>query len=86
MDRPSPFKWWHFEGEMILLCVRWYLRYALSYRGVEELTLERGTSARLTSPHAPISFGNTTHSPAGLSRWTFSALSPTYGRLHSPLS
>jgi hypothetical protein len=39
---PSPFKWQHFEGEMILLCVRWYLRYALSYRDVEELMRERG--------------------------------------------
>jgi hypothetical protein len=25
-----PFKWRHFEAEIILLCVRWYLRYALS--------------------------------------------------------
>jgi IS6 family transposase len=37
-----PFKWRHFEGEIILLCVRWYLRYALSYRDVEELARERG--------------------------------------------
>jgi IS6 family transposase len=42
MDTPSPFKWRHFEGDMILLCVRWYLRYALSYRDVEELARERG--------------------------------------------
>jgi hypothetical protein len=42
MDTPSPFKWRHFEGDVILLCVRWYLRYALSYRDVEELALERG--------------------------------------------
>ncbi len=27
MSDPSPFKWRHFEGEVILLCVRWYLRY-----------------------------------------------------------
>jgi len=37
-----PFKWRHCEGEIILLCVRWYLRYALSYRDVEELARERG--------------------------------------------
>ena len=42
MSDPSPFKWRHFEGEVILLCVRWYLRYALSYRDVEELMQERG--------------------------------------------
>jgi transposase-like protein len=32
MSKSSPFKWRHFEGDIILLCVRWYLRYALSYR------------------------------------------------------
>ena len=32
MDSPSLFKWWHVEGDMILLGVRWYLRYALSHR------------------------------------------------------
>ena len=26
MSQPSPFKWRHFEAEIILLCVRWYLR------------------------------------------------------------
>jgi IS6 family transposase len=49
MDTPSPFKWRHFEGEMILLCVRWYLRYALSYRDVEELARERGLSVDHTT-------------------------------------
>ena len=42
MSNPSPFKWRHFEAEIILLCVRWYLRYALSYRDLEEMMLERG--------------------------------------------
>ena len=40
----DPFKWRHFQGEIILLCVRWYLRYALSYRGLEEMMNERGLS------------------------------------------
>ena len=40
MDTPSPFKWRHFEGDMILLCVRWYLRYVLKYRDVEELAVD----------------------------------------------
>ena len=26
MNHPSPFKWRHFEAEIIVLCVRWYLR------------------------------------------------------------
>src|SRR5512142_1194139 len=42
MDQQSPFKWRHFEAEIILLCVRWYLRYALSYRDLEEMMRERG--------------------------------------------
>ena len=42
MSHQSPFKWRHFEAEIILLCVRWYLRYALSYRDLEEIRVERG--------------------------------------------
>ncbi len=42
MNQQSPFKWRHFESEIILLCVRWYLRYSLSYRDLEEMMLERG--------------------------------------------
>src|SRR6476646_5515716 len=37
-----PFKWRHFQSEIILLCVRWYLRYPLSYRDLEEMMIERG--------------------------------------------
>jgi transposase, IS6 family len=36
------FKWRQYQPEIILLCVRWYLRYALSYRDLEELMVERG--------------------------------------------
>jgi IS6 family transposase len=42
MISDSPFKWRHFEGQIILLCVRWYLRYCLSYRDLEEIMAERG--------------------------------------------
>src|SRR5713101_1591776 len=42
MKNPSPFKWRHFEAEIILLCVRWYVRYSLSYRDLEEMMAERG--------------------------------------------
>jgi transposase, IS6 family len=38
----SPFKWRHFEPAIILLCVRWYCRYQLSYRDLEEMMRERG--------------------------------------------
>ena len=36
------FKWRHFKQDIILMLVRWYLAYSLSYRDVEELALERG--------------------------------------------
>src|ERR1700692_545994 len=42
MIEQTPFKWRHFEAEIILLCVRWYLRYSLSYRNLEEMMQERG--------------------------------------------
>jgi len=42
MDTSKLFKWRHFQAEIILLCVRWYLRYPLSYRDLEEMMLERG--------------------------------------------
>jgi IS6 family transposase len=41
-DIRHPFKWRHFEGQIILLCVRWYLRYCLSYRDLEEMMAELG--------------------------------------------
>ncbi len=37
MSNATPFKWRHFEVDLILLCVRWYLRYSLSYRDLEEM-------------------------------------------------
>ena len=40
----NPFKGRHFPGEVILLCVRWYLRYPLAYQHVAELLLERGVA------------------------------------------
>jgi len=38
----SAFAGYRFPPEVILLAVRWYLRYGLSYRDVEELLAERG--------------------------------------------
>ncbi len=34
---PSGFTGFRFRAEVILLAVRWYLRYGRSYRGLEEL-------------------------------------------------
>jgi transposase-like protein len=36
------FKGHRFEKDIILLCVRWYLAYPLSYRNLEEMMEERG--------------------------------------------
>lgn len=42
MSTPPLFKWRHFLPEVILLNVRWYCRYPLSYRELEEMMQERG--------------------------------------------
>jgi len=34
----------HFDREVIVLCVRWYLRFKLSYRDLVEMMAERGLS------------------------------------------
>ena len=41
-SRPFLFRGRHFEPEVIVTCVRWYLRFSLSLRNVEELMRERG--------------------------------------------
>ena len=44
----SDFKGRHFEGEIVLWAVRWYCRYGVSYRDLEQMMGERGVErARL---------------------------------------
>ena len=38
------FKWRHFKKNIILIAVKWYVAYSLSYRDVEELVSERGVT------------------------------------------
>src|SRR6204780_1758508 len=58
--RPKLFRGRHFRDDIIILCVRWYLRYSLSYRDLEEMMAERGLSldhstiARWVLRYAPI--------------------------------
>lgn len=58
--RPALFRGRHFRDDIIVLCVRWYLRYPLSYRDLEEMMAERGlavdhsTIARWVVHFAPI--------------------------------
>ena len=40
----SPFKRRRFPVEIILLCVRWYCKYGISYRDLAEMMSERGVS------------------------------------------
>jgi len=39
----------HFDREIIVLCVRWYLRYKLSLRDLVEMMAERGLSLAHTT-------------------------------------
>jgi len=39
------FKGRHFKKIIILMAVRWYLAYSLSYRNIEELMAEHGIDA-----------------------------------------
>ena len=47
----SAFVGFRFPSEVIVLAVRWYLRYGLSYRDVEELLAERGVQADHVTVH-----------------------------------
>ena len=39
----------HFDREVIILCVRWYLRFKLSLRDLVEMRAERGLSIAHTT-------------------------------------
>ena len=45
----SDFKGRHFEGMIILWAVRWYCRYGISYRELEEMLTERGVKVDHTT-------------------------------------
>ena len=58
----SAFAGFRFPAEVITVAVRWYLRYGLSYRDVEELLAERGVRGR--SRHR-LPVGATVHAAVG---------------------
>lgn len=45
----NDFKWRHFQGEIILWAVRWYCKYGISYRDLEEMLCERGVEVDHTT-------------------------------------
>jgi transposase-like protein len=59
-NRPELSRGRHFRAEIIVLCIRWYLRYPLSYRNLEEMMAEGGLSvdhstiARWVLRYAPV--------------------------------
>jgi IS6 family transposase len=42
MTATDPFKGRHYPGEVIVLCIRWYLRYPLANEHLSEILAERG--------------------------------------------
>ena len=49
MEKENLFKWKHYQPDIILLTVRWYLRYNLSFRDLVEMMEERGLSISHTT-------------------------------------
>jgi len=45
----NQFKGKQFSKEIIILCIRWYLKYNLSYRDLQEMMLERGIEVSHTT-------------------------------------
>ena len=43
------FKGRHFDRDVVILCVRWYLRFKLSLRDLVEMMVERGLSMAHTT-------------------------------------
>ncbi|OCA07153.1 transposase [Acinetobacter pittii] len=39
----------HFQGEIILWAVRWYCKYGISYRELQEMLAERGVNVDHTT-------------------------------------
>ncbi|MED3391455.1 IS6 family transposase [Bacillus thuringiensis] len=49
MEKENIFKWTHYQSDIILLTVRWYLRYNLSLRDLVGMMEERGFSLAHTT-------------------------------------
>lgn len=62
----------HFDREVIILCVRWYLRYKLSFRDLVEMMAERG----LPIAHTTIMRWVQRYAPEFEKRWNRFATAP----------
>jgi len=45
----TDFKNRHFAGDIIIGCMRWYLKYPINYRNLQKMMLERGISVDYTT-------------------------------------
>jgi transposase, IS6 family len=75
----SAFAGFRFPCDVIVLAVRWYLRFGLSYRDVEELLAERGVEVdhvtvyrwvQRFTPYSPTLPGPADTPSATAGRWT----------------
>jgi hypothetical protein len=66
-----PFKGRHFQSDIILVCVRWYLRYSLSYR---DLARDTGGTGIARGSYHDLPLGAALCSRVG------TALSPSFER------
>jgi hypothetical protein len=62
----ADFKGRHFEGEIVVWAVRWYCRYGVSYRDLEQMMGERGLSVDHSTiyrwvQHRLLCFADTEH-------------------------
>ena len=51
MSRRNPFKHHRFPNEIILMAVRWYCRYPLSYRDVRDRHRKLNLTGPMSFPH-----------------------------------
>jgi hypothetical protein len=58
-DIDGSFNGRHFDREIIVLCMRWYLRYKLNLRDLTEMMAERGLSLAHAPKEVPV--GNYDH-------------------------
>lgn len=49
MGPENLFKWTHYQPDIILLIVSWYLRYSLSFHNLVKMMEERGISLAHTT-------------------------------------
>ncbi len=48
----NPFKGRHFQRDIIRWAVRWYCKYGISYRELQEMLAERGVNVDHCGPYA----------------------------------